>query len=163
MLALSLTFLAAACLPLVHATSWGKESLKGLTVFSVSVIVEPRCTQIIAAGRIQTDVELKLRSAGLSLKQEAYREDGGAEVQVSVACLPIVQGGKTTAWAAAYTLAVMQGVNLQRAQTSVLAETWSIDSMLVGNAAVIENNVRSWIRDSVDEFLNDYFTLNPKK
>jgi hypothetical protein len=163
MLALRLTFLAAACLPLAHATTWGKESLKGLTVFSVSVILEPRCTQIFAADRIQTDAELKLRSAGIPLKQRAYLEDGGAALAVSVGCLPIIQGGRTTAWASDYTVSVTQGVNLTRTGTSVLAVTWSIDSILVGSIPVIENNLRGQIRDSIDEFLNDYFTVNPKK
>lgn len=163
MLALRLTILALGCLPLVHATTWGKESLKGLTVFSVSVVPEPRCTQIIAADRIRTDVELKLRSAGLPLRERALREDGGADVEVSFGCLPIMQGGRSTGWSLSYTVELNQLVNLPRAGTSVLAVTWSIDSMLVGSPPAIENALRNMIRDSVDEFLNDYFTTNPKR
>jgi hypothetical protein len=163
MLAPRLAFLAVVCVQIVHATAWGKESLKGLTVFSVSVVVEPACTRVVTADRIQTDVELKLRSAGLPLKQRAQMEDGGAAIDVSVACLPIINGGRTIAWAVAYTLAVMQMVDLRTTRTSALAETWSIDSTIVDSPSSIENHTRNWIRDSTDEFLNDYFTANPKK
>jgi hypothetical protein len=163
MLALRIALLTAACLPALTAASWGKESLKGITSFSVSVVLEGSCTQIITVDRLRTDVELKLRSAGLSLKDNAYHEDGGAEVTASIACLPIVQGGRTTAWAAGHRLSVTQGVNLRQSQGSVLAETWSSDSMLFGPASVIENNIRSSIRDSVEEFLNDYLAVNARK
>src|SRR6202035_942909 len=98
MLALRLAFVAVASLQIVQATTWGKESLKGLAVFSVSVVVEPACKQVIVADRIQTDVELKLRSAGLPVKQDAQREDGGAVLDVSAGCAAVVIGGRTVAW-----------------------------------------------------------------
>jgi hypothetical protein len=166
MLPLRLALVTVTYSALLNASaSWGKESLKGLTIFSVSVVLEPRCGQIIAVDRIQTDVELKLRSAGLTLKQNAQREEGGAAVDVSVGCLPIIQGCKSVAWAADYTVAVAQGVDLKVSHTPALAMTWSVDGMIVGSGggATIENMVRANIRDSVDEFLNDFFTVNPKK
>jgi hypothetical protein len=162
MLPLRLALLAVTCLHIAHATTWGKESLKGLTAFSVSVVVESPCKQIIVADRIQTDVELKLRSAGLSLKQDVQREVGGAALDVSVGCVPVIKGGRTVAWAIAFTLSVMQGVDLRTAKTPVLAQTWGVDGTLDDSVSSVESHTRSWIRDGVDEFLNDYLSVNPK-
>jgi hypothetical protein len=152
-----------ACSQFMNATTWGRESLKGLTTFSVSAVMEPPCKQVMVVDRIHTDVELRLRSVGLPIKQNAQNEEGGASINVSVGCVPVIYGGRTIAWAVAYTVALIQAVDLHAARTPALAETWSLDATIVGTAASIEGRTRSGINDSVDEFLNDYFTVNPKK
>jgi hypothetical protein len=126
-------------------------SLAGIT--TLCVVIEDLPPGAVRLGltkdTLQTDVELKLRLAGMRViasNQEA--------LYVNV---------NTTADSAAVnaSIEVLQPMALVRAPRIVLgaATTWSIGKLATFHTA---GQVRDLVKDEVDTFLNDWLTVNPK-
>jgi hypothetical protein len=112
---------------------------------------------------IQTDVELKLRLAGIKVVpiKEVARTPGGQYLYVNVNSLRM-EG--LPLYAISVELELQQSVWLAREPKTNLpgATTWQISRVGgVGKAAV--SSMRDTIKDLVDGFVNDYLAANPPK
>jgi len=124
---------------------------------------------IAAAGltrsAIQTDVEVKLRLAGMAILSEAemLHAPGTPYLYVNANVL----AGKTGKglWAFNLDLSLNQGVLLERdvRLPGVNAETWRQGRLGMVPASAGPARIRSDIRDLVDVFLNAWLTVNPKR
>jgi hypothetical protein len=130
-------------------------TLKGLS--GVQVLIEELNDAAKALGldtaAIQTDVELKLRMAGLRvLSDEEERSTPDRPwlyVNVNVV-------GK----AAAIGVNFNQTARLARTGETASVTTWSRTGLATNPTA---ESVRNQIKDYVDAFLNDWLSANPKK
>jgi len=148
---------------LVYSASY-EESLKGLT--EIFVWVEKLDPDIedkaaLTEKQIQTDVELKLREAGIQVvsKEESFKIPGRPYLYVSLNALH-----DSTRLFFAYTIyiSINQEVYLERnPEIRVRAYTWDETIMgLIGEDKV--GRIRDKIKDSVDGFIKDYLSVNPK-
>jgi hypothetical protein len=144
-------FAIAQLFPLFAADSeYTRRSLVGLT--SLEVVVEDLSSGAARIGLtkevIQTDVELKIRLAGMRVTSEVpeylyiattVTDDG------IVACIDIE---------------LHQPVTLARAPILITGSTWSEGSVTRNYTA---QRIRDVIKDNVDKFLNAWLSVNPKK
>ena len=135
--------------------------LKGVQVLVESIKDEVQ-RDGLRESQIQTDVELKLRQAGISVLTH--------EEWLSTAAAPYlyvnVQASKNSAGIYAFTVDVelRQRVTLiQNPSMRVLAPTWSATGIIgtVGSQKV--GSVREYVRDLTDQFINAYLAANPKR
>ena len=139
------------------------ESLRGLK--GVFVIIEGLSPDIEADGlkkeQIQTDVELKLRLAGIQvISQEEWMNDtGGACLYVNVNDVKT----KTDIYSFIVSVEFSQSVYLVR-DPKIFSHgiTWNVGTIGTVGKQYVSNYVRETIRDYVDEFINDYLSVNPK-
>lgn len=144
-----------------------RESLK--TLPGVTVIVESFSREAADAGfdrhTFQTDVELKLRMAGISVLETEDLNPPELYVNVNVLRKGTNQLGAFSVRLALSQEAVLQSqVHSDRgnsedglATATMFATTWSIGALGFGDVAY----VRSAVRDLVDEFVNDWLAVNP--
>jgi hypothetical protein len=134
------------------------ESLKGIS--AVTVLVEDLSDSAkllgLTADTLRTDVELKLRLAGMRVmaNEEALKLTDVPALYVRVTVLP---GG------------VAAGIDVQLGQNALLrrngqlvydATTWERTGV-VANATL--QFIRDRLKDQVDDFLNAWLSVNPKK
>ena len=132
-----------------------RQTLKGLK--GIKVIVEVLEAEVSLAGltvaSIKTDVELKLRLAGIPV-DAAF--DTFFYVNVNVVVAPVGY------WPYSIYVELHQEVLLVRdLSISGYGITWSEGyAGMVGKANV--RNVRDDVKDMVDKFINAYLSVNPK-
>ena len=141
-----------------------KESLRGIR--ELAVVIEPLGNEVEGAGLtvdgIRTDVELKLRLAGIKVLTlaESVQLPGSPFLYVNAT----VQLSKTNSGLATFAISVTlnQAVRLIRdGSITSLASTWHTG----GSGSIGKDNLRQLrdpIKDHVDEFINDYLSVNPK-
>lgn len=133
----------------------GVNTLKGIS--GVQVVIEDLSDSAKALGlekeTIQTDVELKLRLAGIRVlsEQENNNTPGSPSLYVNV---------RVVRSAAAVAVELKQSVRLVRNGELALGTTWSVGG--VGTNLTAES-IRRHIQDYLDEFLNAWLSVNPKK
>ncbi len=142
---------------------WSRETLRGIK--GVRVVVGPIRPEIEKTGltrsQIQTNVELKLRMAGVSVWSPKYpvkrhEQYEWGQLYVFADILRI--------WSGAYVyvlqLEVTQFTHLARNKKIAMAATWS-----KGTYGIDEDldKVRSTAKDLVDSFINAWLSVNPKK
>ena len=133
-----------------------RETLKGLK--GVRVVVEDLKPEVEQAGltkaSIQTDVELKLRLAGIPI----LTDSDAPFLLVD----PQILRGSSGIWSFCIKVELGQKVFLSRAPAiGLLASTWSVGSF----GHVSEDTVRTLrdpIKDKVDQFINAYSSVNPR-
>jgi len=138
-----------------------KETLKGLKGFDV--LVEELNSDIEKDGlhrsSIQTDVELKLRMAGIKVltEEEGKREDTYLYIRVSSVKY------KDSMYSYRIGVEFCQYVYLYRdTDIHCYATTWRIGKIgLLGVNRVKE--IRDTIKDMIDQFINDYLAVNQKE
>jgi len=142
-------------------TELTRPTLKGLK--GVYGLVESFDEDIVKDGltvkTIKTDVELKLRLAGIPVLSldEFVTTVGSADLYVNASVLKYGQRG----YIYSVEVAVLQGVSLLRSPgIKTLAETWSVN--MFGTAPDLKD-VRESIKDQVDQFINAYLSVNPKQ
>ena len=131
--------------------------LKGVEVFIGPIPPEAEQNGLTKSA-IQTDVELKLRQAGITVLNA---KPGQPWLSVSVSVL-IRSTGQT--WPYTITLELRQSAVLTRnpAILSRDAVTWSLGALGdVGRLKV--SNLREDIKNMTDKFINAYLAVNPKK
>jgi hypothetical protein len=150
---------AGAHAPAVHAQNDnpGNATLKGIDAIYVVVEELPDGAKALGLTKeaTQTDVELKLRLAGMRVvtKSEWFRLPGNPYLYVTI---NMTKG----ATAAAIAVALNQNVLLERNSAAASgATTWSKEGVLSNPDAQF---VRDRTKDLVDEFLNAWLSVNPK-
>jgi len=139
-------------------------TLRGLT--GVAIIVESIREEIerdgLTSEQIQTDVELRLRKAGIRVLSEKERAEtpGIPLLYVNVNVLKVKD-----AFLYAYSIhvALQQLVLLERnTKISGLATTWDTGSVGTEGESHLRD-IRGGVADDVDKFINAYLAVNPKQ
>ena len=146
--------------PIAHALDDEntRPSLRGIK--GVKVIVEALPTDAerngLTKSAIQTDIELKLRQAGIPVLNT-----GDADLFVSVS---ILADRDIAIWPFMITVGLGQdGALVRDSSISLpLVVTWEVSSFgHVGKQNL--RSVRDNVKDHVDSFINAYLVMNPKK
>lgn len=134
-----------------------KETLRGIK--GINVLIEhiaPEAERFgLTEGKLQTDVELKLRMAGIEVSQiEPY----------PFLYVNINTSHGSGIFAYNITVSVDQLVSLERnPNLKFFATTWNEGMLGSTWERYLEIRVRNTIKDLIDEFLNDYLAVNPKE
>jgi hypothetical protein len=135
-------------------------SLKGITAVYVLVEDLPDGAKVLGLTKdaIQTDVELKLRLAGMRVvttQEEWAKLPGSPSLYVNV------NVSDSSARAASIDVELDQNALLElNSHFAIGVTTWSTGAVIV-NPSV--EGTRDWIKDDVDKFLNAWLSVNPKK
>jgi hypothetical protein len=137
-----------------------RKTLAGLP--GVGVVLE-EVKPPLDTSTIQTDVELRLRRAGIRVLSEEERQKttGGPYLYVQVTHI-----GAVAPWGniVAYSLNVelKQNVFLERTyEAAVGSTTWSVSSVAIVGRNNLVKGVREAVRDHVDKFINTYLSVHP--
>jgi len=141
----------------VNVMARDAKSLRG--IHGLQVVVEELSSAVEQAGLhrtdIQTDVELKLRLAGIKVLPE---DDPSGSPYLYINAHVIL--GQTMPTYAAVDCELHQYVILARDESiKTTAATWNTGSAGISSL----EHVRDHIKDLVDIFINDYLSVNPKK
>lgn len=143
-----------------------RESLRGLPA-AVFVLIENPPPELESDGlfraQLQTDVELKLRLAGIKvLTREQHLvqdEDGRPYLYLSINSVKRQSGF----YSLCIDISLMQDVRLVRNFQLVYGvSTWSKGSVMTVGENRLRQAVRDDVKDRVDEFINAYLSVNPK-
>lgn len=139
--------------------------LKGLKGVGVTVEDLPAEVEEIGLTRtkLETDVELRLRKAGIRVLDETERlpPPGSPYLYVNVNVHRI--GKETGYWPFSIYVALSERVRLERNPEIVVdAATWSTGCIAAGPTDSLPRGVRDYVGDMVDIFCNDYLAANPK-
>jgi len=116
----------------------------------------------LSQSQLQTDVEIKLRQAGITVlsQQEA---PSGPTLGVNVSLLNVSSPTNPLGiYAVSLTVELHQWVRLTRnPSVTVWVSTWSTTGQF-GTTAHL-SSVRDIVRDMTDQFINAYLAANPKR
>jgi hypothetical protein len=152
-------FLFLLCPSIFGQDDLARQSLKGIT--NVAVTVEDLPAELQKAGltksQIQTDIEVKLRLAGIGTSSEASTLFAVEIQSMKPGDLPF---RFCILW-----VGIEQPARLTRDPNNVaMGITWhALSWALYGEKDANTPVLRNGIRDLVDRFVNDYLTVNPKK
>jgi hypothetical protein len=135
-----------------------RATLKGISALSVLVEDLPNGAKVLGLTResIQTDVELKLRLAGIRVVTD--QEDLSLPGMPS---LSVVVNLTESAKSASIDIELHQNAFLERnGQLVVDVTTWGTGGLAANPTA---QDIRNYIKDHVDKFLNAWLSVNPKK
>jgi hypothetical protein len=141
-------------------------SLRGIR--EIEVTIEPLATSAEEAGLhradIQTDVELKLRLAGIKvLTNGEWLQGPGSPYLYVNANVRLNQPAAPGLAIFSISLQLKQLVTLTR-DVSIMASATTWDTEAAGSVGRTNlQKIRDGIRDLVDEFINAYLSVNPKK
>jgi hypothetical protein len=143
-----------------------RKSLAGLT--GVWVVVEPFAPEAELQGltitAVRTDAELKLRKAGIRvLTEEAFNKSSSMPFLELAAAISTESSDR---WEVSKFVNLRQNAVLERDRSIVAfgAVTWSVEQVnAVVRPSIIARFVRDGFNDMVDQFVNAYLAMNPKK
>ena len=143
-----------------------KASFKDL--HGVGIVLEPLSPEVETAGLrktdIQTDVELKLRLAGIPVlsNEEWTRTSGAPILYVNVS---VFLSTTPDTWAFNIEADLSQDVKLVRGPAIIMpnATTWRTFVTGFAGHLVAVDYIRDSVKDQVDKFINAYLTMNPKQ
>jgi hypothetical protein len=138
--------------------AFSNATLKGIGAVFVVIEDLPDGAKVLGLTRemLQTDVELKLRLAGIRVatEEEGSKLPGAPHIYTRVNLTD-------RANAASIEVNLEQNVLLERNGDLLIgAVTWQAGGVL-GNPTA--QGIRDRIKDLADEFLNDWLSVNPKK
>jgi hypothetical protein len=136
-----------------------RKSLKGISGFYVSVKQLDQAIEKegLTTSQIRSDVELRLGKAGIKVftKEQASQTPGIPLLGVDLAI-----GSKQGLYPYALDIGARQIVRLERDPTiTVYANTWSVGSAGIAGLS----SVRDIVKDLLDEFINAWLSVNPKR
>jgi hypothetical protein len=136
-----------------------RRTLKGIQSMAVWVVeLDPDAG--LTVDQIRTDVELKLRLAGIKI-------DPRSNVRLCikiVALLGETVSGRPTGNYCFYVHVGFEQMAYLARDLSVLtiAETWSVGGVVTGSSSPFKVRCRETVRGFVDNFVNAYLSVNPK-
>lgn len=158
-----LAVMLALVSPALADSTRERETLKGLT--GVRVVVERVTADAERDGllksALQTDLELRLRQAGIRVSAEAARLKRSARplLYLNIKALKNPVG----IYAFCLRLELLQAIRLTRDPTvASAASTWKGTETVGTIGAERLSELRSIVRDRVDEFITAYLAVNPK-
>ncbi len=134
------------------------DTLRGVKSFTV--LVEALSADFIDDGltveQITTDVELRLRKAGLPVVDASLKDHAFLHIKLT--------GLKGDDGTYAYGLSVsfMQLVTVNSNGEVTLSATWLADCVGRGSGGNMSKYIREALADKVDEFMNAWLSANPK-
>jgi hypothetical protein len=134
----------------------GQDELKGISTLIVGVEKLPAGAKVIGLTEesIQNDVELKLRLAGIHI---ATSKEAGIKVPFLYVRITLL----SQAQAANIEIQIMEEARLLRnGQFATGVFTWEKGGVVSNPTARL---IRDLVKDNVDEFLNAWLAVNPKK
>jgi hypothetical protein len=138
-------------------------SLKGLA--GIHVVVEDLNQDAtdagLSVGALQTDAELKLRLAGISVLNASEQALGFPYLYIVV----VVQSRDRALYYYSISAEIWQHTRLTRSPTTeVWAATWST-ALFIGSVGetTFTTAVRAAVKDRVDKFINAWLAVNPKR
>jgi hypothetical protein len=144
-----------------HALTDNQKALVGLMGVNIDIAEMDSDAERLGLTRdqLQTDVELRLRKAGVRMLTEKERREtpGGPRLYVSVA---ISSGANSPIAAYSIIVALTEWVTLDR-DLRTIGTIWEIGFV----RTVLKKDIRELRRDlgdMVDKFINDYLAANPK-
>jgi hypothetical protein len=158
---LSLTLIVAPLSGLDSKSA--RQSLKGLTGLAVEVEdVGSRKTEGVDPAKIKTNVEAKLKAAGIKIlsADESLKAPGAPHLAVNLDSIT----GKDGTVSFELTLSVLQGCTLARDPNMKVTScaTWSRGKVGRANSN-IPTFIDQQIASEVDAFVKAYAEVNPKK
>ena len=149
-------FVQTGSLALAYDSELTRPALRGLKSFHVEIIGDPD-PELEKLGlthqQIKTDVELKLRLAGIGVIEEF-------DFPVLDITINFINVKARQCYVYSIELSVSQVVFLQRDRSiSSVAKTWSIGGLGAGTKI---KSIRNGIKDYTDKFINAYLSVNPK-
>jgi hypothetical protein len=117
----------------------------------------------LAKSTIRTDVELRLRQAGIRVlnSSEWLATPGSPDLFLRLSTLKPKEG---PLYAFGIQLGLVQRVRLARdPNITVMAVTWEATGRYGTIATERLSELRAEVRDMVDEFINNYMAANPKQ
>ena len=144
-----------------------KESLRGIKGFYVEILELDQYSKKMGLTKqsLKKDTELKLKTAGvrvLSL-QELPGESGSPCLRVHVYSTSSVENDGSVA-VLLYVFVQQKAKLARNADLGALyLKTWDTSNLKIVGKNVFKELVRKEIKVLVDEFLNDYLSVNPKK
>ena|SRR5256885_1808734 len=113
----------------------------------------------LSGEQLQTDVELKLREAGVAVL--SLQDSSAPVLTVNVF---VLRGSPQRFYAFSIAVEVQETVTLNRnPSVAVWTDTWRTPTTL-GTVSVGQlRSVRDNVRDVVDQFINAYLAANPKR
>jgi|SRR5579862_4487472 len=135
-----------------------RRTLRGIT--TIIVVIEELEPAAIADGltvsQLRTDVELRLRMAGLKVL-DSYAP-GTPYLHVVPALLKAPDQ-----YAYSCKLEFLQTVTVESNREVLITDTWSAGKFgLIGPPSNMVSKIRSTFADLVDKFINAYLSVNPK-
>ena len=137
-------------------------SLSGLTAFNVSI--GDLSTEVrqdgLKAEQVRSDIELKLRAAGIKIIPQSTWIDtvGAGELYVEASALKHA-GGQ---YSYCIQVRVIQRVSLLTKPThETLAATWSTSVMGVVGSSGVATKIRGEVGAETDRFVTSYLSANP--
>src|ERR1700676_3342064 len=160
---LTFTLITAALLlltPLAATCAEPNQSLKGLKGVWVDIgplDMPPAFASRIGLDRetIQTDVELKLRLAGMRVLTKAESDSAPGRPRLLVSVAATADG-----LAVDMSVTLFQDVRLVRDSTISVVESATWEEEAIGSLPNAQK-VRQGIKDLTDRFLNDWLSANP--
>ena len=133
------------------------DSLRGIGSMDVVVVQSAHGISSLTDKAIQTDVELKLRMAGIKVDSSAI-----PVLSVTVNWLAPEVAGLHIGYS--YVVSV-QFHQLVTAKTGWQGSacTWESASIGVSPSEDAGRRIRQVVKENVDEFLNDYLSVNPRQ
>jgi Putative peptidoglycan binding domain len=129
----------------------------------VRVLIESFDPEIDRGGAIKqqlrTDVELRLRQAGVRVFTENEWMQGIPQLYVNVNVILTAD-----ARGAAYNtrVAVDQNAHLVASASEIQVTTWQRESIGITDRATMATRIRNSVRDLVDAFITAYLSVNPR-
>jgi hypothetical protein len=133
-------------------------TLKGISALNVRIADLSEDAKVLGLTKdaIQTDVELKLRLAGMRVvtMEEDFNLPGTPFLYINVNLTDTTKAGHIE-------VELRQNAQLERnGQLALAVTTWRTGGIFANTTA---QHIRDSIKDSVDEFLNAWLSVNPKK
>ena len=142
-----------------------QKTLEGVAFIFVLVgdINQPLTQKGLSSGILKTDVELRLRAAGIRVVdwKEAKSLPGRPYLYLRVTGLQhLTKSGSSVGYSASVDLEFRQSVQLSRNNSIILhTSTWHTGGLYSGPTTDV---IRQAVRDLTDEFANAYLMVNPK-
>jgi hypothetical protein len=155
---LAMFIIGVASHSILASDKYGRATLKGITDVFVLVEEFPDGAKKLGLSddSVRTDVELKLRLAGLRVvtAEKGYKLPGAPHLYVNV-------NVTDSADAASVDIALNQNAKLERdGQFAIGITTWTTGVVISHPNA---QGIRDYVKDMTDKFLNDWLAANPKK
>lgn len=149
----------------IAASAQSKESLRGLVGFEVSiddVSDQSANSQGLTPAQLQTDVELRLRKAGIQVLSKSQRQALPSQPVLYIALTLIPDDPNVSRYAFHIECAVVQRLLVGSSNQKLMVYTWIKGVTGLTNKAQLAG-LRSDVGDLVDDFINAYLSVNPKK